>query len=190
MNHHPGFIKYTNFKLKILTACLGFVGLLVIAPIPVIGQQSPSRSEESGETSRNSQKDTINGTLNSNSQKLKDNTYSQVHEFSGEAGQNILIDLISSDFDSYLIIVDPNNQKIAEDDDGGKGINARILINLPKNGTYKIIVRTRKAGEVGKYQLNWRNALPRDIELAKAEKLRSEERRVGKECRSRWSPYH
>ena len=23
-----------------------------------------------------------------------------------------------------------------------------------------------------------------------AEKLRSEERRVGKECRSRWSPYH
>ena len=30
------------------------------------------------------------------------------------------------------------------------------------------------------------------IEIAKAErdKLRSEERRVGKECRSRWSPYH
>ena len=24
----------------------------------------------------------------------------------------------------------------------------------------------------------------------KAEELRSEERRVGKECRSRWSPYH
>src|SRR3989442_9058608 len=26
--------------------------------------------------------------------------------------------------------------------------------------------------------------------LADAEKMRSEERRVGKECRSRWSPYH
>ena len=26
--------------------------------------------------------------------------------------------------------------------------------------------------------------------LAKDDKLRSEERRVGKECRSRWSPYH
>ena len=25
---------------------------------------------------------------------------------------------------------------------------------------------------------------------SKAEGLRSEERRVGKECRSRWSPYH
>ena len=26
--------------------------------------------------------------------------------------------------------------------------------------------------------------------LARAEPIRSEERRVGKECRSRWSPYH
>ena len=26
--------------------------------------------------------------------------------------------------------------------------------------------------------------------LSKAEQYRSEERRVGKECRSRWSPYH
>ena len=26
--------------------------------------------------------------------------------------------------------------------------------------------------------------------LARAASLRSEERRVGKECRSRWSPYH
>ena len=28
------------------------------------------------------------------------------------------------------------------------------------------------------------------IKLGQALKLRSEERRVGKECRSRWSPYH
>ena len=30
----------------------------------------------------------------------------------------------------------------------------------------------------------------RTLLLVKAEELRSEERRVGKECRSRWSPYH
>ena len=29
-----------------------------------------------------------------------------------------------------------------------------------------------------------------EIDLKKAAVLRSEERRVGKECRSRWSPYH
>src|SRR3989449_4086027 len=34
----------------------------------------------------------------------------------------------------------------------------------------------------------WVAGLPRDAALP--EGLRSEERRVGKECRSRWSPYH
>ena len=29
-----------------------------------------------------------------------------------------------------------------------------------------------------------------DFIQAKMDKMRSEERRVGKECRSRWSPYH
>ena len=29
-----------------------------------------------------------------------------------------------------------------------------------------------------------------DLTLYRGETLRSEERRVGKECRSRWSPYH
>src|SRR2546426_9290134 len=29
-----------------------------------------------------------------------------------------------------------------------------------------------------------------DVTLAMARLMRSEERRVGKECRSRWSPYH
>ena len=30
----------------------------------------------------------------------------------------------------------------------------------------------------------------RDLEILKKYHKRSEERRVGKECRSRWSPYH
>ena len=38
---------------------------------------------------------------------------------------------------------------------------------------------------IGKYERG--DATP-SLEVAK--KIRSEERRVGKECRSRWSPYH
>ena len=33
-------------------------------------------------------------------------------------------------------------------------------------------------------------ASDREITLNEGKKTRSEERRVGKECRSRWSPYH
>ena len=32
--------------------------------------------------------------------------------------------------------------------------------------------------------------IPMELTGAKGEYVRSEERRVGKECRSRWSPYH
>ena len=34
------------------------------------------------------------------------------------------------------------------------------------------------------------NIIVLDADLSKSTKTRSEERRVGKECRSRWSPYH
>ena len=34
------------------------------------------------------------------------------------------------------------------------------------------------------------NVLPMKPEVKKIAVIRSEERRVGKECRSRWSPYH
>ena len=39
------------------------------------------------------------------------------------------------------------------------------------------------AGAVGSYMI-WGLSSKKDL------RLRSEERRVGKECRSRWSPYH
>src|SRR3989449_8047379 len=36
----------------------------------------------------------------------------------------------------------------------------------------------------------YENLLTRDPKTAELTPMRSEERRVGKECRSRWSPYH
>src|SRR3712207_7148702 len=48
-------------------------------------------------------------------------------------------------------------------------------------------------GTVARYLVLWRAAFPDlriTVEDLLAEGDRSEERRVGKECRSRWSPYH
>ena len=42
------------------------------------------------------------------------------------------------------------------------------------------------AAKYGKLGLDWRDDLRKNF----TESSRSEERRVGKECRSRWSPYH
>src|SRR2546427_9717598 len=46
--------------------------------------------------------------------------------------------------------------------------------------------RPRRAGAVDEIvRRTWK-----DVRRCRAPALRSEERRVGKECRSRWSPYH
>src|SRR2546430_6703893 len=45
-------------------------------------------------------------------------------------------------------------------------------------------------GEGPRDHINLRDALAQSSPVAVAPRTRSEERRVGKECRSRWSPYH
>src|SRR2546430_9090013 len=46
------------------------------------------------------------------------------------------------------------------------------------------------ASEIGPVRRLRRAELPRDTATLARYLIRSEERRVGKECRSRWSPYH
>ena len=46
------------------------------------------------------------------------------------------------------------------------------------------------AGEPKEWIARYRGVLLHEDSAAAYDQLRSEERRVGKECRSRWSPYH
>ena len=48
----------------------------------------------------------------------------------------------------------------------------------------------RKASAIGDTLLVKVSEVIDDTDESKAKSSRSEERRVGKECRSRWSPYH
>src|SRR3712207_3363366 len=60
-----------------------------------------------------------------------------------------------------------------------------------KNPSYTVIRKKRIDG-VGELEVRMevKNNCVKDINLMGDYFLRSEERRVGKECRSRWSPYH
>ena len=71
-----------------------------------------------------------------------------------------------------------------------------LYIENPKDATRKLLELINELGKVAGYNTNAQKSLAflytnneksqREIKEA----LRSEERRVGKECRSRWSPYH
>ena len=54
---------------------------------------------------------------------------------------------------------------------------------------YDLVIRTYLLGK-GNMPVNKLNRMADGLVRAKAQSDRSEERRVGKECRSRWSPYH
>lgn len=82
-----------------------------------------------------------------------DNSYFDLYSFEGRAGQRVQIDMSSREIDSYLILIDPNGEEVAQDDDGGGGSNARIVATLPINGTYLLLANSYDAGEAGNYNL-------------------------------------
>ncbi len=122
---------------------------------------------------------TITGKLDSNSQIFDDyKTYYNTHTFEGTAGEQIKIELSSEEFDTYLILIDPEGKKIAENDDYGSNKNAGIVITLPLTGTYKIIANSYQPQTTGNYSLSWREATARDIQEAKAVQIYNEGRQL------------
>jgi serine protease Do len=53
-----------------------------------------------------------------------------------KAGMPYVFDLVSSDFDAYLVLADATLKRIASDDDSGGKRNARISFTCKEDGTY------------------------------------------------------
>jgi S1-C subfamily serine protease len=82
-----------------------------------------------------------------------DRSYFNAYTFEGKAGQQIEIDMTSSEVDPYLILLGPDGQDLAHDDDGGGGSNARLVTALPADGIYTVLANSYRAGETGHYNI-------------------------------------
>ncbi|MBW4515602.1 MAG: trypsin-like peptidase domain-containing protein [Timaviella obliquedivisa GSE-PSE-MK23-08B] len=100
----------------------------------------------------------IQGSLGANSRVLQsDRSPYQEHTFQGNAGQRVSISLESREFDSYLILLDPDGKKIAENDDASANtMNSALTVTLPSTGTYRIIANTYDSTGRGQYTLSIR----------------------------------
>jgi len=85
--------------------------------------------------------------------------YDQYQVKVGE-GYGIDIAMTSSAVDSYIILLDGNNQKVGEDDDGGEGNDAHLVMTAPSSGTYTIYANSYSSGETGPYTLTVRTTKP------------------------------
>lgn len=96
----------------------------------------------------------VEGRLDSSSSILpSDGSYFDAYTFEGQQGQQIVIEMNSSDMNSYVILLEPNGDNLGQDDDSGGNNNARLVTTLPRSGVYTVLANTRLAGEVGRYRL-------------------------------------
>jgi subtilisin family serine protease len=108
---------------------------------------------------------TINGTLSISDCRLSDDSLFDSYTFSGTAGQSISISMTSATIDTYLLFFRPDGTLLAEDDDGGTGLNSRIppdtgTLTLPVTGTYKIFANSFAANTTGSYSLTLSGTTP------------------------------
>jgi Cys-tRNA synthase (O-phospho-L-seryl-tRNA:Cys-tRNA synthase) len=85
----------------------------------------------------------------------EDGSLYDTYLFEGRAGQAISIIITSEDFDTYLILIDPDEQVIAKNDDfTSNDLNSALLLVLPSSGTYQVLVNSFNDTGRGRYVLS------------------------------------
>ncbi|QQE65142.1 hypothetical protein GFS31_18270 [Leptolyngbya sp. BL0902] len=109
----------------------------------------------------------VEGILDQTSQvSPNDGSYYNVHTFEGHAGQTIRIDMVSEEFDTFLILLAPNGAEhlpyqLLQSDDSA-GVHSLIVATLPTTGTYSLLANSHAVGDTGSYRLKLQLASTED----------------------------
>ena len=98
----------------------------------------------------------FSGALSADSETMADGSPYEAHEIECEAGDRLEITLTSGSFDSYLMVFNEDNEKIAEDDDSAGGLDAQLFVTIPEDGTYRIIANSYGESAEGAYLITVR----------------------------------
>lgn len=94
------------------------------------------------------------GRLQSGDQQLDTGEYVDVWTFRGTAGQQVTINMSSTDVDAYLMLRGPSGVSEWNDDRATGETNARITVRLPADGLYRVSATTYEPGESGEYLIS------------------------------------
>jgi hypothetical protein len=84
---------------------------------------------------------------------LSSGEYVDNYIFSGQRGQRVEITATSDEFDTYILLTDPEGDQLDNDDGIPGTTDSRIEMALPITGEYTIGVTSYAPGETGRYQL-------------------------------------
>ncbi len=85
---------------------------------------------------------TITGNLSDSDSLYPDTTYYKAYQFMATAGQDVTIDLASSEFDPVIIVSGGGLAQTIVDDDGGPGCASRVSQAFVGRGPYRVLVNT------------------------------------------------
>ena len=81
--------------------------------------------------------------------------FADAYTFAGVEGTQYVVDLISFEFDAWLVVKGPSGEIVAEDDDGGIETDAHLVFTAAASGTYTIEATSYGAGETGEYEIDF-----------------------------------
>lgn len=84
---------------------------------------------------------------------LTDERQEIVYKVKLDGGRKVRIDMTSAKVDSYLELRDASGKLLAENDDVGGKLNARIVRNIGAAGTYRIVASSPNHKQVGPFTL-------------------------------------
>ena len=156
----------------VAVAVLGVMGLGSDIPLAA---KTPTLIVQ-GESSQTSEIITIEGRLDENSEIFEDGNYYDVHVFKGKAGETLIIEVRSDEFNPALILVSVDSDyEVIATDSGSKTSNyAKITTTISKTGTYIITVLSKQTREGGSYKLTRRQATQTDNALVRVAQLNQE----------------
>ncbi len=82
-----------------------------------------------------------------------DGTFIQVWVLALQEGERVTVDLLSDDFDAFLIIGGPGFTEVLVDDDGAGACDARIQLVAEQSGSFRVAANTVRQGGVGSYRI-------------------------------------
>lgn len=95
----------------------------------------------------------VEGELDDDDPTFEAGEYHDAYAFDGTAGATVRIELYSADFDTYLGLVTPSGEEIANDDFKDDTNLSVIELTLPETGRYRVQATSYAAAETGRYRL-------------------------------------
>jgi hypothetical protein len=95
----------------------------------------------------------LRGELDGGDATFEAGEYHDTYAFDGVAGETVRLELASTDFDTYLGLVTPSGEELANDDFEGATDRSVIELELPESGRYRVQATSYAAAETGRYRL-------------------------------------